>query len=337
LTWPTDDTIVFASQDTMIWKVTSGGGKPERLTTRGNAGDDARHLLPQMLPGGKWLLFTAQPTVFDWEHTRVVAQSLETGERKVVLEDAADARYVPTGHLVFMRQGNLMAAPFDVNGVRLTGSETGMVEGVMQSINAVSVPLDTGAGQFAFSSTGTLVYVAGAVHPDFEGTLQWIDRSGKIEQIPASPRAYALPRLSPDGQHLVVTTFGIHDHSLWRYDFATHTLLRLTTEGHVAWPFWSPDGTQIAFGLAITGPFNLFLIGADGGVAPRRLGQSPVTQFSGSWTPDGQSIVYDEDRKPRHQDHPGTWRAQGAAAHRHSFQRADARALTRWSMDRVCV
>src|SRR5262249_57370869 len=160
-TWSADDVIVFASRDTTIWEVAATGGKAERVTRREQAGDDARHLLPQILPGGQWLLFTVLPTVFDWEHTRVVVQSLETGERRVLLEGAADARYVPTGHLVFMRQGNLMAAPFDATRARITGSENGLINGVMQSINSDSVPLDTGAGQFAFSSTGTLVYMAG--------------------------------------------------------------------------------------------------------------------------------------------------------------------------------
>ncbi len=69
---------------------------------------------PQILPGGRWLLFTVLPIEFGWDQARVVAQSLETGERKTLLETAADARYVPTGHLVYMRLGNLMAAPFDL-------------------------------------------------------------------------------------------------------------------------------------------------------------------------------------------------------------------------------
>src|SRR5262249_52969861 len=152
LSWSANGDILFASRDTTIWRVASGGALPEQITKRETAGNEARHLLPQVLPGEKWLMFTVLPTVHDWEHTRVVVQSLSTGERKVLLEGAADARYVSTGHLVFMRQGNLMAAPFDPSSVRLIGSEVGMIDGVMQSINANSVPLDTGAGQYTFSS-----------------------------------------------------------------------------------------------------------------------------------------------------------------------------------------
>ena len=143
--WPSDDTIVYTSATRTIWKVASAGSMPQQVTQR--AEGEVRHVLPQILVGSAWLLYTVLPADSDWEHARVVAQSLKTGERKVVLEGAADARYVPSGHVVFMRRGTLMSAPFDVENARLTGSEVGLIDRVMQAIDSGSVGLDTGAGQ----------------------------------------------------------------------------------------------------------------------------------------------------------------------------------------------
>ena len=261
-TWPSQDAIVYASPaNGTIWTVAAAGGMPRELTKL--ATGEFRRVLPQMLPREEWLLFTAIPATGNWEQTRVVAQSLDTGEQRVLLEGAADARYVPTGHLVYMRLGNLMAAPFDAERAQLTGPEAGMIEGIMQSINSTTVPLDIGAGQYAFSSTGTFAYVAGELHPDFEGMLYWIRRGGSPESIPTPPRAYANPRLSPDGRHVALATWGLRDRNLWRYDLADGIVTRLTTEGRAGFPVWSPDGTQILFALGLTGPPNLFSVRAE--------------------------------------------------------------------------
>ncbi len=288
--WASDDTIVFANA-TAIWEVGSSGGTPRALTKL--AQGEFRRVLPTRLPGSRWLLFTVLPATFDWERSRVVAQSLDTGEQRVLLEGATDARYVPTGHLVFMRLGNLMAAPFDAEGARRTGPEVGVIENVMQSVNTGSVPTDTGAGQYTFSSTGTLAYVAGELIPDFEATFHWIRRDGSIEPIGAQPKPFQTPRLSPDGRHLVATTWGLRDRSLWRYDFDTGNLARLTTEGRVQFPAWSQDGKNVLFSLGLTGPPNVFTVRADGG-APTRLAHSENVQFAGTSTPDGRTVVWAE-------------------------------------------
>jgi serine/threonine-protein kinase len=292
--WPSDDTIVYASATRTIWKVASAGGAPQALSERKTG--EVRHVLPQILNGGTWLLFTVLTADSDWEHSRVVAQSLQTGERKVLLEGAADARYVPTGHLVFMRQGNLMAQPFDVVGARLTGPEVGIIEGVMQSIDSGSVGLDTGAGQYTVSSTGTLIYVVGQRSPDFEATVHWMNRDGSTQQVPvpAPLRPFNLPRLSPDGLHLALGMYSSREWTLWRYGFADRTLARVTIEGRAAFPVWSPDGTQILFRLTMGGLPSLAVVRADGDSTPRQLAPGHGVIFPGSWTPDGQSVIFAE-------------------------------------------
>ena len=144
--WGEDGTIFFAGQ-AGIFKVSSAGGTPAAVTTP-DAATRERHLLPYALPGGRELLFT---TVIsrDWDTANVVLLSLDTGERRVLIPGGADARYVSTGHIVFMKTGTLMAVPFDVRSRQVTGTPVTLVEGVMQGVNAPNTLFETGAGQFA--------------------------------------------------------------------------------------------------------------------------------------------------------------------------------------------
>jgi Tol biopolymer transport system component len=192
-----------------------------------------------------------------------------------------------------MRLGNLMAAPFDAEAAELTGAEAGVVEGVLQAVNRGATGIETGAGQYAISSAGTIAYVAGEVLPDFQGTLLWIRRDGSMEEIPTPPpaRPFFAPRLSPDGQSLAVGTFGLNDHTIFRYEFTTGALSRLTFSGWATLPVWTDDGERIAINLAMARPRNLYSLPAAGG-EPERLDRSPTAQAPQSWTPDGRSLVF---------------------------------------------
>jgi serine/threonine-protein kinase len=293
ISWGGDNSIVFGLRRA-IWRVSADGGKPQQMTAP--AAGEARHLLPQLLPGGSSLLFTLQRTINDWEDAQIVVQSLATGQRKTLIEGAADARYVPTGHLLFMRLGKLVSVPFDAARLQVIGGETVVANGVVQSVNS-TVPnaLDTGAGQYAFSGAGLVAYVGGPLLADMDSTLEWIRRDGTIETIPA-PKGHAdfLPRISPDGQTLVVGTLGLRDQNLWRYDIAVKTLTRLTTEGRAEQAVWSPDGSRLAFAVSLHGFQNVFWMASDGSAQPQQLTSGTKLHFPGTWTRDGRTLVIDE-------------------------------------------
>jgi serine/threonine-protein kinase len=293
MSWGHDDRIAFAS--TTIRVVPSTGGRPQEIT---KLAEGERHFLPQLMPGNPstWMLFTILPAANEWDRAQVVAQSLATGERRVLLEGAADARYVATGHLMFMRMGRLMAAPFDLTRMALTGGEVGVLDDVMQEVGTTAVQLDTGSGQYAVSASGTLAYVRGDVLPDAENVLQWVRRDGSTEPIAAPRRPYFSVRLSPDGRHVALGTLGLRDQSIWRYDLADGNLIRLTTEGRAEQPIWTPDGSRLVFSFAVGGPYNLFGMPADGSGPPARLLTGQGFQFPGAWTPDGRLIFVENIR-----------------------------------------
>jgi serine/threonine-protein kinase len=288
-----------------LFRVSALGGTPTPLTTPDRKKGEFSHRWPEILPGSKEVLFTIWAgNFFNWEYNRIGVLSLKTGERRVLLEGGTYARYVPSGHLVYARAGELWAVPFDLKRLEVTGPPVSIVQGV-------SITRNLGVAQFSFSRDGAFAYVPGGTNVG-ERTLLWVDRKGAPQPLPAPPRPYGVPRLSPDGQRLAV---GIQSTGgLWLYDLARGTLTRLT-ESRSNYPIWTPDGKRLTFLSAVGGTIGLSWMLADGSGAPERLTTSENGQYPGSWSPDGQVLAFSEpdpttgydiwmlglqgDRKPR--------------------------------------
>ena len=289
--WGSTDVVVFSRDSGGLWKVPAGGGTPVAVSAPDTAAGEVSHRLPQLLPGDEAVMFTVTRRALPaWDDTQVVVQPLNGGPRNLLVEGAADARYVRTGHIVYMRRGTLMAAPIDVGQRRITGSSVAVVPDVMQSANMPNTTLDSGAGQFSVSASGTLAYVKGGVFIFPDRLLVWVDRNGRIEPLAAAPRAYNYPRLSPDGKRIAVSTQG--DRNVWMYDVARGATSRIATEGRNMAPAWTPDGQRVTFGSSPGGQENLFWTLADGSGTPERLTTSAQIHRASSWSPDGRVLAF---------------------------------------------
>ena len=182
--------MIIFSQGSSLWRVPAGGGKAEVLIAPDSKKGEFACILPHELPGGEAVLFSTQISPSWWENPRIEVLSLKSNQRKILLDEGADARYARTGHLIFLRQGTLCAAPFDVSRLAVTGPVVQLIENVMQATNAGPEGLNTFAGQFGFSSSGTLAYIPGGPYPDPAWWLLWIDRNGNAQPVLSAPGPY---------------------------------------------------------------------------------------------------------------------------------------------------
>ena len=267
--WTAHETILLPSGDA-IYEVPANGGSLSRLTTFESTQGE-RLLYPELLPGGRAVLYNVAlgevPSQWD-----IVVESLDTGRRRVVVEGGSDPRYVSSGHIVFVRTGSLMAVPFDVRRLEVTGAPVVAVEDVMQAERGTDSSLNSGAGQFSVSDSGSLAYVPGGLYPVPEASLVWVDRNGASEPIPVPPGNYLHPRVSPDGTRLAYSEGPRGDHQVWVYDIGLEVPVQLPTAGENAAFVWSPDSTRLAFmSTGEGGTYRMLSMAADGSGQPQRL------------------------------------------------------------------
>jgi Tol biopolymer transport system component len=291
IAWGADGRLYYGGEGEPIWSVEPEHA-PTALTRRLDG--EVSHGLPHMLPGGNALLYTLRHRRWTWGDEEVVAHVLATGERKVLLKDAADARYVAPGSLVFMRRGSLMAAAFDLPHLAIRGNPVPVLDGVAQALTSSWSGDVSGAGQFSVSSTGTLAYVPSPVVPYADGQLVAVDRHGTVSPLDAPARSYA-PNLSlaPDGRRLAVPIPGLNESALWLYDRERSTLGKMSTGGEASWPRWTPDGQYVAFEWLNQGISQLALLRADGTAAPQVLARDAGSPSS--WSPDGKRLALVKD------------------------------------------
>ena len=290
--WSSDGTIFFAGRDGSMRRVPEHGGSSETLTEADRTKGEVGHRLPHVLPGSKAILFTVPHHFYrDWERARIEALELKTGERKVLIEGGSDARYLPTGHLVFAREATLMAAPFDPRRLELTGEPVPVLQGVTHSIHTGSSLAETGLAHFSFSDTGTLAYVPGSVYPEARRRIFRVDRAGQAAALDVEPRHYLIVRVSPEGDRLMLST-NWPPEAAWIYNLSRDTLSRQTFEGKTIYGIWGPGENELTFVSNRDGPLNLYSKPVDTAGGVERLTTSDRPHRPSDWTSDGETLVF---------------------------------------------
>jgi len=288
--WGRDNSIVFSDGDEVgLSRVSAEGGKPETLTKPDPKREESGHRLPFWLPNGKAVLFTVMKYGFDPKPWLALLR-LDTGEWRPLFQDAADARYVPTGHLVFLRQGTLMAARFDLAKLEVIGQPVALVENVMQAFG-LTYNHHTGASQLGISDTGSLIYAPGGVPPPPSNSLVWMDQRGIEQPAAALQFSFGALRLSPDGQRVAYATAG-REFLVYVYDLGRGTNSRLTSEGWTFYTIWTPDGKRLLFSWGKSTADSLFWQPYDGSSPMERLTTSEYGQRPGSWSSDGKTLAF---------------------------------------------
>jgi Tol biopolymer transport system component len=286
--WGEDGTIVFNPSNLVaLSKVSSTGGTCEPLTALDKQAGETTHRWPQILPGGKAVLFTSSTIPGSYENADIAVYSMASGKKKIVQHGGYYARCLPSGHLIYMHDGTLFAVTFDLKRLEVTGQPAPILEGVAAAPNV------NGGAQFSFSETGNLVYLAGSAGGQ-NVSLDWMDRDGKFTPIRETPGYYRNPAFSPDGKHLALEISDGKRSDIWVYEWERDSLTRLTFTGvNNSSPVWTPDGQRITYSSQEKGgTYNLWWIRADGAGDAQRLTESKNPQIAHSWRPDGKVLAF---------------------------------------------
>src|SRR6185436_17885736 len=235
------------------------------------------------------------------ESRQVRVTSVDGGADEVVTEASSSAIYA-SGRLLFLREGTLLAQPFDLSRRTISGSPAAVARGVQML-------LGDHRGIFSASDTGLVLYQDGAEAA--ASSLVWFNRDGTRQSVVGELGSARCVRLSPDNAFAIVGLIGPNGQlDLWRVTTATGERLRLTYEPEStelsAFTTWSPDGRFIAYGVRRGQSVALERRPAVGG-REERLYEVPAEQTERrpprvtAWTSDGGTVIYSGE------NHGGLW------------------------------
>ena len=286
--WGSNDLIAFSSATgSGLSRVSAAGGMPERLTTLDVAQGEFSHRWPEWLPDGETVLFTVgtSGTSGSWSDAQIVAQSVSSDKRTMLIRGGTNPHYLSNGSLLYAQNGRVMSVALDASSLTISGSPVAVLENVRQSAD--------GAVQLSVARSGTAVFVPGGPGAS-ERRLVSVGRDGGSTAFAAPPGAYVFPRVSPDGQKLIVA-MEAPTRDLWLYDVTSGTSTQVTFDSGATSPIWTRDPRRVAFSATRVGALNMFMatIGEPG--RSERLVANENQQFPGSFAPDG-ALVFTEQR-----------------------------------------
>jgi eukaryotic-like serine/threonine-protein kinase len=287
--WGSDGTIVFATTSG-LYRIAASGGEPQLLARPDPQRRERLYAWPDLLPDNRGLLFTI---VSQDEKTAAQIAWLDIAslETKVVATGGTAARYVPTGHLVYVVESKLMAVAFDLDA-RVTRGEPVAIRDV-----EIATALDNGAAEFTVAANGTLAFISPATLERYPlRTLVWVDRDGNEEPLALGPGRYIYPRVSPDGTRIAVDVASPTNRDIWIWDLRRASLARLTDgPSEDMTPHWSHDGRRIFFASDRTGNIDIYSQPADGSTQARVELATPRADIPNAPLPDGHRMMVTQD------------------------------------------
>jgi serine/threonine-protein kinase len=282
LGWESDASILFnQGRVAGIWRVSATGGAPQPVTKL--RGGENAHRDPQGLPGGKAILYGNNTGPGTME---IYAESLATSERHFI-DRGTSPHYLSSGHVIYVQDGSLMIAPFDLTRLEKTGDAALVLSGVRQT------PVNT--AQFAFSQTGSIAYVPTGVGGRRD-TVVWVDSSGAEDPTTLTGEAFSRPRLAPDLRRIAIaigsgSAVQGNQGDLWIFDFERGGRRKVTNDGLSTFPLWEPAGRRLLLSTGRGGTYQLLMKTLDDTAPDTSITSERSTNYPLSWSPDGRFVA----------------------------------------------
>ena len=262
--WGTSGVILFSpARGGPVFRVPAEGGARAPVTSstaESNFAVVGSHRWPHFMPDGEHFTYNSEPNGACSDLTEMHFASVDGKEDHPLLRICSNASY-SNGQLLYWRDGNLIAQPFDPRKGILSGTPVPI---------AGHVAFDAlfGFGAFSASVSGELIYRSG------EGAtnagLVWYDRTGKQLSTLGESDRYSDVSISPDGSRVVADTFGTGGTNILILD-ARGSRTLLSSPGTMVSPSWSADGRQIYFASNAKGPFDVYVKDVDASTSEQAL------------------------------------------------------------------
>jgi serine/threonine-protein kinase len=295
MTW-SGDRILLGQSRSGIVEIPAVGGAPKVLV----AADETRAermQRPQLIAGGRAVLFSVRAGATAWNDATVVVHDLATGQRTTLVDGGTDAQLLPTGHLVYVHGATLFAMAFDERTLTVRGNAVPVQQGVQQTSSAAS-----GAAQWVWSAAGSSAFLPRDGSSD--RALVWVSADGKIEPAPVTPRPVHFLqdgiRIAPDRTRsaLMVDSDSATTQSssapvpsessdIWIVDHRRNTMTRLSTSGQASSPVWSPNSQRVCYRRGN----EVLCQSADGSGEPQVAATFPEPHAPRGFSPDGKYLI----------------------------------------------
>jgi Tol biopolymer transport system component len=286
--WSREGVIIFSGVRSPLMRVSDLGGTTTAATSFEQP-EVITHRWPHFLPDGKHFIYVSGSPFGMRQNLKNVIRigSLDSKDSKVLLRTFGEAQYA-SGRVLYLLGNSLMAQPFDVDRLELTGEAQPIADAVGADALLKS--------EFSASATALLVYMEGNAAEI--GNLNIVDRSGKkVGGVPGAD-AYFAPKVSPDQKRIVYSLRGKSGEiEIWSYDLAHSVKSRLTfgtgsSQGNFG-AVWSPDGQRIAYTSIRSGKYAFYEKASDGSGEEKEIpGATPLLSSLNDWSLDGKTLIY---------------------------------------------
>jgi Tol biopolymer transport system component len=291
--WNRDGVIIFGQSPGVIMRVSANGGSLSPLTSLDSSRSEVQHDQPSFLPDGRHFIYLRSSSKAGDSGVYIGSLDAKPDQQdpKRLLATDWGPAYVPSsdpglGHLLFMRDGTLMAQPFDARRLEFSGESVAVAQHVETFVDG---------GLFSASANGVLAYRTGGGGEASQ--LTWFDRDGKVLGTVGEPGTYLALTLSPDGTRAAVTRLDSPGliAALWLLDLSRGTSTRFTFGANSVESLgaWSPDGSRIIFNSSPGGVYDLYQKLTSGVKDEELLLKSSESKHPESWSRDGRFLLYE--------------------------------------------